>query len=187
MVKNKKFRDYINESITIYHGDNHNTTKLDSKLMNNGNNQEGIGIYFGSLETAESYGKNIVYLEINPKNFIESREPVKKHLRSKLQDILVELHNLDPEPLYYDCTDWGMEVSSPEDIEPYHLAQLAKNIENEEVRNFQIDMAEKFSVENFVKIWNKIYPNIYGTYHVQPNDTWYAVINTKLKLKKFRG
>ena len=29
--------------IKVYHGDNHNTTKLDPILMNNGNNQEGIG------------------------------------------------------------------------------------------------------------------------------------------------
>ena len=55
--------------IKIYHGDNYNTNKLSPKLMNSGNNQEGIGIYFGDLETAQFYGNNIVNIEINENNF----------------------------------------------------------------------------------------------------------------------
>jgi len=41
-----KFKEFINESTEItYHGDDFGTKKLEAKLMNNGNNQEGIGIY----------------------------------------------------------------------------------------------------------------------------------------------
>jgi len=67
-----KFKEFINEAsnmVTIYHGDNYGTKKLDPKLMNNGNNQEGIGIYFGTLDVAEDYGKNIVQVTVNKKDF----------------------------------------------------------------------------------------------------------------------
>jgi len=181
----KKFLESLHESKTIiYHGDNHNTTKLDPALMNNGNNQEGIGIYFGSLETAKSYGKNIVKLEIQNKDFINARESISKHLKSKVYNLLIKLHKLDTEILYYDCTDWGIEVQEPEDVQDYHIKELTNYLKDEEVRNFQIDYANKFGVQNFVKIWNEVFPNIHGTYYKQYNDElWYAVINTKLKVQ----
>jgi hypothetical protein len=42
-----KFSEFINESkSTIFHGDDFGTKKLEPKLMNNGNNQEGVGGVF---------------------------------------------------------------------------------------------------------------------------------------------
>ena len=56
------------------------------------------------------------------------------------------------------------------------------NIKDDEVRNFQTDMASKFGTEVFVDAWNRFYPTIHGTYN---NDTgFYAIINTKYKLTK---
>ena len=176
------FRTLLESTKIIYHGDNFNTTKLDPKLMNYGNNQEGIGIYFGTLETAQSYGKNIIQTTIDTKKFINSRESIGKYFKSKIKDILFELHKIDNEPLYYDLTDWGVEIQEPEDVDIFLLGQLAHNIKDDEVRNFQIDMANKFGVQNFVKIWNKILPNIHGTYNKKLN--FYAIINTKIKVEK---
>jgi len=178
------YKQFINESkVKVYHGDNHNTKVLNPSLMNNGNNQEGIGIYFGSLETAEKYGKNVIEADIDTKNFIESREPIQKHLKNKIKDILIDLHKIDPEILYYDCTDWGIEVQEPEDVKYYHLEELAENLKDEEVRNFQVDLAQKFGVINFVKSWIKVFPRIYGTYHKQyDEEIWYAILSPKVKL-----
>ena len=180
---NMTFKSLL-ESTTIYHGDNFTTIKLSPKLMNHGNNQEGVGIYFGSLDTAQVYGKNIISANINPKKFINSRDPIGKHFESKIKNILFELHKTNNEPLYYDMTDWGIEVQEPEEVDIFLLGELAHKLKNEQVRNFQVDMANKFGVETFVKVWNKVLPNIHGTYQDQSNDTWYAVINTKIKVEK---
>lgn len=173
------------KEVEIFHGDNFNTKKLDPKLMNNGNNQEGIGIYFGNLQTAESYGKNIVKTSINPKRFIPARDSISDHIKVRdISKLLKELHKIDNEPLYYEVTDWGEEVPEPEDIKDYHLEDLAENIKDEEVRNVQIDLAEKFGVLNFVKVWLKVVKGIDGTFTDRPSDTWYAVLNPKYSLEK---
>jgi len=50
------------------------------------------------------------------------------------------------------------------------------------VRNFQIDLANRFGVDQFVNIWNKT-TKIDGTKQKQPNGAmWYSVINPKIKL-----
>jgi hypothetical protein len=178
-----KFKDFITEGVTVtYHGDNFGTKKLDAKLMNNGNNQEGIGIYFGPLETAQGYGKNIIKTEVNPKNFIGSRDDVSKHIKKiSILALLTELHRTDNEPFYYALTDWGKEIMEPEDVTRDDLMFLANVYKDEEVRNFQIDLAEKFGVTTFVEIWNRIFKNIHGTYNKDLD--WYCIINTKQKVK----
>lgn len=185
-----KYTGYaINESKEIiYHGDNFGTKKLDPKLMNNGNNQEGVGIYFGDLETAQSYGRHVISIEINPKNFIDSRKPIGKYVStSKIAKILNDMWKVDEEEMYYMITDWGIEIPNPEDIEKRHITFLASKMSNDEVRNFQVTLADTFNVVDFVKSWNKILPNIHGTYQKQNRDTWYAVINTDYKVTTYKN
>ena len=167
--------------VEIFHGDNFGTKKLQPKFMNNGNNQEGIGIYFGTHEVASTYGKDIVKVTIDKDDFIPSRDSIVDHVDlDMMANIMAELHKIDNEPLYYYITDFGIELDEPEDVEFYHIQQLADELQDEEVRNFQIDMAERFTVESFVDIWNKV-TDIHGTYS---DDTgFYAIINTNYKLK----
>jgi len=182
-----KFKEFINESTVItYHGDDFNTKKLEAKLMNNGNNQEGIGIYFGSLATAETYGKDIIKAEINPKNYIDSRKNINKYLTIRqIIKILKDMYKVDEETMYYMITDWGVEISEPEDIMEEHIEFLADKMQNEEVRNFQITMAQEFNVIDFVESWNKHCKNIHGTFQKQGNgEIWYCIINTNVKVQK---
>ena len=180
------FREFLTESkkLRIFHGDNHSTTRLDPKLMNNGNNQEGIGIYFSTLEkTAHDYGKDVVYLDIDPKKFIPSRDSVRKHLKSPdLVKLLKMMHESDMEAFYYFVSDF-IEVYEPEDVNDSHIREMTKHISSDEIRNFQIDMARNCGVNVFVNAWNTIFKNIHGTYNTNRDDeVWYCVINDKLKL-----
>lgn len=178
------FKDFLNESkVQVFHGDNHKTKKINPSLMNNGNNQEGIGIYFGNqIEIAQSYGKDIVSAEIDTKNFIDSRALLNKISKSKVIKLLTELQKIDEEEFYYLTTDYGVEVMEPEDVDSSVILDLWNLIKSEQVRNFQVDMAQKFGTENFVRLWNEII-KIDGTFHPQTKDkTWFAIINPKIKL-----
>lgn len=185
------FRELIesssNTAVVIFHGDNFETTKIEPKWMfhSSSNNQEGIGIYFGTLlETAQAYGKNIVKAVINHKNFIDSRVDVRKIPKAKVIKMLEELNKIDNEELYYLMTDYGIDIREPEDVTKQDIIKLYNYLANEQVRNFQVLMCEKFGVENFVRLWNDII-KIDGTYQKQAKDnTWYAVINTNIKLEK---
>lgn len=170
-------------TIEVYHGDDFNTTFLNPKLMNNGNNQEGIGIYFSDHKsTAESYGKDVVKAYIDRKNFIKSRESIKIIGKNNIINILKDMMIVDKEAMFYLVTDYGVYLENPEDLEDYHLEELYELIFNEEARNFQITMANSFGVVEFVKSWNKN-TNIDGTYYNHNNDeVWYSLINTDIKL-----
>ena len=183
------FRKYLIESVkTVYHGDDFNTTKLDPKLMNNGNNQEGIGIYFyDNIVTGQQYGKNLVSASINPTKFIESRVEIIKIGKTKIFKLLKHLHGVDPEPLYYQITDWGIEISEPDDVTDSIIKEHINNILDEEVRNFQITLAEDYGVVEFVEAWNK-YVKIPGTYNKESaTETWFALIDTSIKLEKVKN
>ena len=179
----KKFKNYlIEKKITVYHGDRHNTKKLDVKLMNNGNNQEGIGIYFSdNIEDTKTYGKDVVSASINTNNFINSHDDIAVIGNSKIEKILKDLFKLDEEEFYYLITDYGVEVHNPEDVNENYIKELVNLIKNEEVRNFQIDLSDRFGVKQFVDIWNKI-TKIDGTFQKQNGSVWYSVINPKIKL-----
>ena len=81
------FKQYLKESRKlIYHGDNHNTKKLDVSLMRHGNNQEGVGIYFSDkIDSAFDYGKNVVSAEINTSKFLHSRANLSKIGQAKVK------------------------------------------------------------------------------------------------------
>lgn len=183
------FREFLNEAnkstVRIYHGDNFNTTKLDPKLMNNGNNQEGIGIYFSDIKsTAEKYGRDVVYLDIDKKKFIPSRNYVDTLKKSDLIKLLTALYDSDNEAFYYFISDY-IEVHEVSDVNNDHIRKMVDILSNEQIRNFQIELANNFGVVIFVNIWNKIFKNIHGTYNNNnSNEIWYCVINDKLKLTK---
>lgn len=171
----------------IYHGDNFDTTKIDIKLMNNGNNQEGIGIYFSTnFDTAKHYGVNIVYASINSRRFIDSRKTLKEvKIRDVVENIILELSS-DAENMYYFLSDY-YELSEPDDVKQYHLLNVWQYLKDEQVRNFQISMADRFGTEAFVNAWNK-YSNIYGTFQKQGNnEIWFAIINDKIKLERIKS
>jgi hypothetical protein len=184
----KTFREFIledNASLkTIYHGDNFKTTKLEPKLMNNGNNEEGIGIYFGDLKTAESYGKDIISIDINPKKFIPSRGDMGKYISPTIMlKIIKELNKVSSEGIWYMLTDYGMDIQKPEDVKDVHLKQLSNMMKDSQVRNFQIEFTQRTNVEDFVRIWNEC-TNIDGTF--EASRGFYAVINPNYKITKIQ-
>ena len=172
--------------IEVFHGDNHNTARLEPRLMNNGNNQEGIGIYFSDQQsTAHSYGRHIVKAMINPRNFVNARHPIGRHVQR--QDgvrILKDLMGSDEEAMFYLATDYGVYLTDPEELNDHHLAELFGLLNNEEVRNFQITLANAFDVVTFVRSWNR-HTKIDGTFNSNNrNETWYAIINDKIGLER---
>jgi len=179
-----KFKDFLHESmVVIYHGDNYNTVRLEPKLMNNGNNQLGTGIYFGNkVEIAEAYGKDIVQIEINVSKLLQAESRLGRLSTAKIYNLLKALHKSDNEILYYDMMDWGIEVQEPEDITDYDIKEFASMLGDEQIRNFQTDYSSKFGVELFVKLWMK-YVKIQGTYQEQGNGkTWYAIIDPSAEI-----
>ena len=166
-------------SITVYHGDNHGTTAMDPKLMNYGNNQEGIGIYFGTLDTARGYGDKIASTTIDTANFLNSRSITADKLSiGNLTTLIQELNKRDSD-FWYLFTDFGMDVEQ-DTVEEYHCSELAQALGDDELRNMQITLAERSNVELFVQLWNKIFPNVHGLY----DDEFYAILNTNYKLTK---
>lgn len=174
-----KINEIQTQPITVYHGDNYGTTHINLRLMNNGNNQEGIGIYFGTLDTARTYGKDIVSTVINPVNFLNSRELTKDKLPLvKLTTLIQELNKRDSD-FWYLFTDFGMDVEQVT-VEKHHCVELAIALGDDELRNTQITLAERSDVGLFVTLWNDIFPEVHGLY----NEEFYAIINTNYKLTK---
>lgn len=181
-----KLKEILNEGkgvTVLYHGDDHNTKKLEPKLMNNGNNQEGVGIYFTpNLEDAETYGKDIVIIEVDTSKFLPSRELVSNYFKTKdVFKLVKDLHNVDDEEVFYLVSDY-VEVAEPEDVDDNVLMEFSEYMLDEELRNFQITLAD-INVEAFVKSWNKNFPKILGLYGDEQD--FYAVINTKIKVEKY--
>jgi len=183
----KEFCENKINDITLYHGDNFGTKETKSKLMNNGNNQEGIGIYFSPhIKTATIYGNKIVKVEVNKEKFIDSRLLVKKVsiITDKLKDLLVSLFPYEKEAFFYEYTNYFSDITDQEDMTADDVRLLSDAYSKEEVRNLQITLAEITGVENFVKEWNRIYPDIWGT--VGKKDEFYAIIKTGLKTESVK-
>jgi len=184
-MKIKELFESTGSIITVYHGDNYNTRSLEPRLMNNGNNQEGVGIYFSDrYDTTKAYGSNVVKADINMRNFVESRKPVSILNRSGIVKLMHDMARVDQEAMYYIATDYGIFLQEPEDLEPYHIDELYGYMRDEEIRNFQTMMAGTFGVENFVKSWNR-WVGVDGTWNYHnSNERWFAIINPKIRVER---
>lgn len=183
MEKIKIFEEFENEKkITVYHGDNYGTTSINIDNMDlGGNRQEGIGIYFTTnLEIAQFYGKYVVSAEISKNKFIDSRDDIGNFLSiNEMIGLFKYFWKIDSVSLYYLISNY-VEIFEPTDITEYHLKKLAENMKTEEVRNFQITLAESFGVKNFVDAWCLNVKNIDGT--VNHEFDFYCIINPKIEL-----
>lgn len=160
-MKIKTYQSFhsINENkssiIEVYHGDNFQTSSIEIKNMDlGGNMQEGVGIYFSTkLSVAQEYGDKIIKATINDNNFLPSQDSVEEWLKVKtIYEILKDLSE-DSEAMFYLVSDYGIYIEEPEDLEKGHLKELAEQMKTEEVRNFQITLAQSFGVKNFVNSW----------------------------------
>jgi hypothetical protein len=181
MGNNMKFKNYLNEGKNqyLYHGQNYPGNPFPSmaKRLSEGNQQEGPGIYFGDLKTAESYGKYIwkTVKPVNQKDFLKSRASVssQRGFYKHLPKFLRRLWKKDPEPMFYELSNW-VEIQEPEDIKNYHFDLLAEKLKYEEVRNFLITYADLYSGKDFLEAFNFVYPRIKGTYN--PELNFYAFL-----------
>ena len=168
--------------IKVYHGDDFGSVLLDPKLMmHGGNNQEGVGIYFGPISMAEGYGKYISYANVDQRRFIDPRELVEDVIpHDKLIKLLLALHKSDEESMYYLVTDYGFDVGDVEDVDENAIIGMSDHIKTTEIRNLQIELAQRFDVKSLVKAWNEEIEDIDGTYHSETDI--YCIINTDIKV-----
>jgi len=171
---------------TIYHGGNRLIKKLDPKSMihEGSNNQEGVGIYFGdTIDIAKSYGDKLVYIEVVPRKFVDARQPAKRFMKAneiaKLISLALKKDSSLQEDIFYFVSDY-VEIMEPEDLEDYHIEEAAHQIIDNEIRYMQVELAELLGGELFVKLWNKVFRNIHGTYN--SNEGFWSVINTDYKV-----
>ena len=153
-----------------------------------GNFEEGAGIYFADeISVADGYSdkksEHIYKAIIDETKLVNSRGFMDEEIGTdKIHLILKDLHEKDAEPLYYYLTDYGVELSEPDEVEDYHLEMLADNLGSLEVRNFQIDMSQRFSGVDFVDSWRKVLPDVIGT--VNSDRGFYALLDTDIKVEK---
>ncbi len=172
----KTFKSFLTESklLTIYHGDNHKTTKLDPALMNQGNNQVGIGIYFGSLEIAKTYGKDIISIDINPKDFEDGHDYASDILNKKSAVAMMDYIQKNSKRFQILFDDYGVDNND----------ELYDMLAEDELRNFQLGLVEYSDTKTVVKAWNK-FIKIDGLY--EKSSGFYSVINPKYKVTQVKA
>lgn len=149
------YNDLESDFIRLFHGNNYNVTEINpARMYGFGNNQEGVGIYFGSeKKIAEHYGSTVISIFVN-----------KKHIKNS-DDLLVDV-GLDPfnifkdaqvqdeEAFFYYASDRVI-VTEPDEIDDNVLRDLVVEVAEEKLQFFQADMAEIMGSESFVASWNK--------------------------------
>ena len=152
-------------------------------MNDDANAQYGIGIYFtNSMDMAESYGKNIHTININPKNFVDSSDDIDSVITvNKMISLFKKLFIQNEEAAYMFVTDYGFDVESHKELSPKQYKELSEMISGQEFRNFIIELSQVFGVVEFVRTWNELIPNIHGTktIHDADNEVYiYSVMNT---------
>jgi hypothetical protein len=172
----------------LYHGDDYGTTALTPQWMMHGerftnkrsNNQEGVGIYFTpEIEVAKTYGSKISQISTEGLKVVNSRMSVKNAVKKSDALKLLNYLNENNENFWYLITDYNIEITGPEDVEPYHLQMLFNAMKDQEIRNWQIELADASSVIDLVTGWNKFIP-IDGLY--ESVSKFYSIINTNVKV-----
>jgi hypothetical protein len=171
------------DGLTLYHGDDFGTTRIEPKLMfHGGNNQEGVGIYFSpDIKAAKGYGSKIIKLVLTKaqrKRIVPARDSTADHISPKAGfNLLKYIHQNDDE-FWYLISNY-MEVTEPEDVNAFHLRQLFKMMAPSEIRNFQIEVCQGTNVELFVKAWNATVP-INGLHEI--GSDFYSIINPEFSV-----
>jgi hypothetical protein len=180
----KTFLEFLNESnsVTAYHGGPSKLKKIEPKFMNIGNVEYGVGIYFATdEETTKTYGKAVSTIAIDHAKFIDSFSPAGK-LGTKLAKLLTALWLLNKEAMFYMVSDY-IEVSEVDDVTGEHIKQLARRMKDVHVRHLQVDLVRAFGEDAFVDEWMKNV-KLDGTFYKRnSDDTWYAVINPKIRVE----
>jgi hypothetical protein len=121
--------------------------------MLQGNNQEGVGIYFSNkLETARHYGKNIVKTKVNMNSFVNSRDSARDII--SLNNMIIFLKTAfkqHPEDAFLFMSDYTY-ATNVDDITEKSFRETAKTLMNDEIRNSQITLGDLLGIETFVKL-----------------------------------
>jgi len=189
----KSFKKFLNErrGVRVYHGGGVTLKELEPKWMmhDNSNNQEGVGIYFGeTVEIAQAYGPKIVFIDIEPKYFVDPRESAGKHLRAdQLSRLIIKALGANSslrEDIFYWVSDY-VEIVEPEDLNDDNIEEACGYMLDEEIRNVQVEFAEMLGTELFVELWNKYIPKIHGLYN--KHEGFYSVIHTSYAVCPYYG
>lgn len=168
--------DEVAKPKILYHGDDFGTTNLTIGLMmhERSNNQEGVGIYFSpDIEVAKSYGSKVSQISTRGLKFINSRLPVRRAVGEFGMVRLMKYLNKVNDEFWYLLSDY-VEVSDQGEVRDYHFSEIYRMVGTEEIRNFQIELAQASSVKDLVEGWNR-YIKIDGLY--EPVSQFYSVIN----------
>lgn len=178
-----RFIQLIENDDILYHGDNVGTTFLDPKWMfrTDSNNQEGIGIYFSpDINVAETYGSKISSISKQGLRIVESRQLAVDYIDIAQAAKFTKALNDSSEDFWYVYSDYGIEVAEPEDVQDHHHIELQQKMLNEEIRNWQIEMAQlSEDINVYVSAWNKFF-NIDGLYETE--SQFYSIINTHVQV-----
>jgi len=179
-----KFSEYIkslsnfvsieeSEKIVVYHGSDVTFNNISAKymLLDGSNAQEGVGIYFGDFDTAETYGKHVMSIEIDPKMFIDSHSLLSDNIKKKqIIALCKDMYKSDKESFFYKVSDW-VPVEDVSDVNDYVIDEFAESQMDEMLRYFTADFAMTFGIETFINSWNKHMKNIHGTFNKQHGTT----------------
>lgn len=172
-----RYQQLLEDAKTLYHGDDFGTTRLEPRWMIHdvSNNLEGVGIYFSpDINVAKSYGSKIISINASGLSIANSRQSVDSIVPDKKAIDFLQHLNRTNEDFWYLITDYGIEVSDQSDVEMYHLQALHDMMKPEEMRNWQIELAQVTDIETFVPGWNK-YIGIDGMYN--PENSIYTISN----------
>lgn len=174
----------LTENKVLYHGDNFGTTQLTPKWMmhDESNNQEGIGIYFSpDINIAKSYGNKISKISADNLRIVNSRMPFGNAIKKRDAVNLMKYIFNNDEDFWYKLISDYIQVPDPEDVDEYHFEMLYDIMKDQEIRNWQIEIAKATDITNFVTGWNKYIP-IDGLY--EPTTRHHSIINTSIKVER---
>lgn len=183
------FKQFIAEAKNerIFHGTKYNTRSINPEHMDNSINEYGVGIYFTTnIKTAKTYGSNIVETMVDPVRFLPSKAPVSRAGNAYLS-LLMELKNTATEGIYYYLTDFGMEIYEESDIKDHHVRELWNKIKPQQLRHSQQEIVDSVGLDKFVAAWNKVMKYDGLKELQQTGETFYVIINPKIKVTPVKG
>lgn len=143
------------KNLTIYHGDKKDSiTNIEiNRIWHKiGNFEEGPGFYFAmSFDKANIYGSNVYKSSINLDNLYVSRDELST-IKKDVFNILKLLKKIDKN-FFNIFIDYGFEIYSNKDVSTLLLNNLYKLNEFSEIRNFQMNLLDHISIENFITAW----------------------------------